>query len=76
MGPCTKAVSSLLMVRARGVKTIGLTGTDGGALGRVVDVHLNVPSPTTARIQEVHITVSHIICELVDVKLFQRPDAR
>ena len=59
-----------------GMTTIGFTGKDGGDVAKMVDYLLNVSSGSTPRIQEVHITVSHIICELVDVKLFQRPDAR
>jgi D-sedoheptulose 7-phosphate isomerase len=41
-----------------------------------VDYSLNVSSGNTPRIQEAHITASHVICELVDVKLFQKPDLR
>jgi len=59
-----------------GMTTIGFTGKDGGDIAKMVDYLLHVSSGSTPRIQEVHITVSHIICELVDVKLFQRPDAR
>jgi D-sedoheptulose 7-phosphate isomerase len=68
-GNSPNVLAAVEAARARGVKTIGLTGTDGGALGRVVDVHLNVPSPTTARIQEVHITLLHVLCDLVEQEL-------
>jgi len=51
-------------------KTIGLTGLRGGRLRRVVDLTLCVPSLDTARIQEGHITIGHIICRLVEEKLF------
>ncbi|HEX7485725.1 MAG TPA: D-sedoheptulose 7-phosphate isomerase [Vicinamibacterales bacterium] len=54
---------------ARGLVTIGLTARDGGALGRAADIHLNVPSPSTARAQEVHITILHVLCELVEQEL-------
>jgi D-sedoheptulose 7-phosphate isomerase len=56
--------------------TIGLTGRDGGDIGKLVDFHLNVAAKSTPRIQEVHITVGHVICEMVDFKLFQRPESR
>jgi D-sedoheptulose 7-phosphate isomerase len=59
-----------------GMTTIGLTGRDGGDIGRMVDFHLNVSSKSTPRIQEVHITVGHVICEMVDFKLFQRPEMK
>jgi len=46
--------------------TIGLTGRDGGMTGRLVDVHVNVPGSSTARIQEVHRAVLHVMCELIE----------
>ncbi len=49
-----------------GMVTIGLTGRDGGRLGPKVQYHLNVPHSLSARIQEVHIMVGHILCELAD----------
>lgn len=56
--------------------TVGLTGKDGGSIGKIVQHHLNVPSTSTPRIQEVHITVGHVICEMIDYMLFQRPGIR
>ncbi len=58
----------------QGVKTIGLTGADGGQLAGEVDLCLQVPSDQTPRIQEVHITIGHIICELVE-ELLTRTDS-
>jgi D-sedoheptulose 7-phosphate isomerase len=49
--------------------TVGLTGRDGGSLGPKVHYHLNVPHALSARIQEVHIMIGHILCELVDENL-------
>ena len=49
--------------------TVALTGGDGGKLGSMVQHHLNVPSPITARVQETHIMIGHILCELVDEHL-------
>jgi D-sedoheptulose 7-phosphate isomerase len=46
--------------------TVGLTGRDGGKLGSMVRYHLNVPHSLSARIQEVHIMIGHIVCELSD----------
>ena len=57
--------------RAIGMRTIGLTGGDGGALTGAVDVSLRVSaSPLSPRIQETHILIGHVICELVDRRLF------
>ncbi|HEX2342222.1 MAG TPA: SIS domain-containing protein [Vicinamibacterales bacterium] len=51
---------------AAGMTRIALTGRDGGALGRAADIHVNVPESSTARVQEVHRTILHAICELVE----------
>jgi len=57
--------------KKKGIVTIGLTGGDGGKLGAEVDHHLQVSaSRLSPRIQETHITIGHVICELVDCKLF------
>jgi len=60
------------MARSMGIKSVALTGKGGGLLADKADIVLNVDSKTTARIQEVHITVCHILCELVDHILFQK----
>lgn len=52
--------------KSMGLYTIGFTGRDGGKLARMVDLSIVVPSQKTARIQESHILMGHIICELVD----------
>jgi D-sedoheptulose 7-phosphate isomerase len=49
-----------------GMITVALTGRDGGALGSKAKYHLNVPHDLSARIQEVHIMIGHILCELAD----------
>lgn len=54
-----------------GLKTVALTGANGGELAKLADISLVVPSSVTARIQEAHITIGHIICELVEEALFK-----
>jgi D-sedoheptulose 7-phosphate isomerase len=49
-----------------GLITVGLTGHDGGKLGTRVQYHLNVPHKEAARVQEVHIMIGHVLCQLVD----------
>jgi D-sedoheptulose 7-phosphate isomerase len=49
-----------------GLRTVALTGGDGGEIAKLADVSLVVPSSVTARIQEAHITIGHIICELIE----------
>ncbi len=51
---------------ALGLRTIALTGRDGGALGAAAAIHINVPDASTARVQEVHMTVIHAVCALVE----------
>lgn len=53
-----------------GIKTIALAGRDGGRLGNAVDVALVVESGSTQRVQETHITIGHILCELVENALY------
>ena len=75
-GTSANVVKGLEAARKIGMVTIGLTGRDGGDVAKIVDHALNVTSTSTPRIQEVHITVGHVICEMVDFKLFQRPDMK
>jgi len=58
------------MAKVKGMITIGLTGTTGGNMKSLSDYLLNVPSTDTPRIQESHILLGHIICELVEEKLY------
>jgi D-sedoheptulose 7-phosphate isomerase len=55
--------------RERGVTVIGLSGDSGGQMRTACDLCLCVPSACTARIQEMHITIGHTICELVEERL-------
>jgi phosphoheptose isomerase len=65
-GASANVVAALGAARRAGLKTIALTGHDGGAVGRQADIHINVPSDSTPRIQEVHRTLLHVICDLVE----------
>jgi D-sedoheptulose 7-phosphate isomerase len=71
MGITTSGTSAnvnrgLERARESGLKTIGLTGRDGGMTGGLVDIHVNVPGATSAQVQEVHRTVLHVMCELIE----------
>jgi D-sedoheptulose 7-phosphate isomerase len=61
--------------RARGLRTIALLGKGGGKLATRVDVAIVVPSGATARVQEAHGTIVHVLCELVERTLFPEPPA-
>jgi len=65
-GDSVNVVKAVEMAKQRGTKTVGLTGGKGGKLAEVADLVLTVPSRSTPRIQEAHITVGHIICEIVE----------
>ncbi len=52
--------------------TVALTGKGGGKLKEVADILINVPSNDTPRIQESHILIGHIICELVEAAVFPK----
>ncbi len=69
-GNSENVIRGILKAEERGALTIAFTGRDGGRLKDVVHISFNVPSDKTSRIQEVHITVGHIICELVEHTLF------
>jgi len=68
-GESANVRAALESARARGMRTIALTGRDGGSIGRAANVHVNVPEASTARTQEVHRTILHAICELVEREL-------
>jgi len=61
---------ALKQAKKMGLKTIALSGGNGGEIVKVADYSLIVPSSVTARIQEAHITIGHIICELIEEASF------
>lgn len=69
-GNSANIVSAFKMAKQKEMITIGFTGFTGGALKEISDHLLNVPSTDTPRIQESHILLGHIICELVEEELF------
>lgn len=68
-GNSRNVVRAAEAARAAGVHVIGLLGKGGGALRELCDVPLVVPSQTTARIQEAHIFIGHVLCALVEESL-------
>jgi D-sedoheptulose 7-phosphate isomerase len=73
-GGSPNVLKAVEVARARGLKTIGLAGRDGGRLSKSVDLCLTVPHPETARIQEVHALLIHLFCEMIDGSL--HPESR
>ncbi len=68
-GTSPNVVEGLKMAAERGMTTVALTGRDGGEAGALADIHLNVPHEVTARVQEAHTVLLHVICELVEAGL-------
>ncbi len=69
-GVSPNVVEGLKAARELGLKTLALTGGDGGPVAAQADLALVVESKNTPRIQEVHITMIHILCDLIDYVLF------
>lgn len=68
-GNSQNVIAGIQQAKRMGLKTVSLTGCGGGALAKLTDISLIVPSSNTARIQESHICVAHAICELVENQL-------
>ena len=66
-GSSPNIVRAIAAANARGLTSIALTGRDGGEAGKLARVHVNVPEARTALAQEVHTTVLHVWCELIDL---------
>ena len=71
-GNSANVVKAFEAARKNQVFTIGMTGQSGGKMADLSGILLNVPSSITPRIQEVHMLMGHIICELVEEKLFPK----
>ncbi len=65
-GRSPNVVRALETAKARRLRRIGFTGRDGGAVAALVDVHVNVASPSAARVQEVQRTLLHAMCDLIE----------
>ncbi len=70
-GISASVIAAMRAARNGGMATVGFTGASGGTLVDHVDLCLCVPSHNTARIQEVHITAAHVVCEIVERTLFE-----
>jgi len=69
-GNSPNVLEAFAAARAKSMLTIGFTGQDGGKMNGRADVLFRVPSRMTPRIQETHITLGHVLCELIDRELF------
>jgi D-sedoheptulose 7-phosphate isomerase len=69
-GNSTNIVKAFDVARQKGIATVGFTGATGGVMKESSDYLINVPSQDTPRIQESHIMIGHIICQMVEEKIF------
>jgi len=69
-GNSANVVEAANMAHEKGLYVIGLLGADGGRLAMLVDLPIFVPAQDTARIQEAHILIGHILCDILESELF------
>ncbi|MFH1258951.1 MAG: D-sedoheptulose 7-phosphate isomerase [Elusimicrobiota bacterium] len=73
-GNSTNIIEGILAAKKKGATVIGFTGGNGGKMKKEVDFCLCIPTKSTPRIQEMHITVGHILCGLVEEEFFTKCD--
>jgi D-sedoheptulose 7-phosphate isomerase len=71
-GKSANVISAIKTAKEKGLYTVGFIGGDGGEMIELVDLALAVESMNTPRVQEVHILVGHLVCELVEYTLFAK----
>lgn len=69
-GNSANIIKAFEVAKAKGIATVAFTGASGGSMKPLSDLLINIPSSDTPRIQESHITIGHIICQLVEEKYF------
>src|SRR3989338_3860227 len=70
-GNSPNVIKGIETAKKKGAKTIAMTGETGGKLKGIADLLIAVPSNDTPRIQESHITIGHIICDILELELFK-----
>jgi D-sedoheptulose 7-phosphate isomerase len=68
-GASANVIAGLQYARSRGLKTIAFTGGSGGPVGAAADVHVNVPHDVTPRVQELHRTLIHAVCDVIEQQI-------
>jgi len=69
-GNSLNIIKAFESAKKKGITTVALTGRDGGEMAKMADVALVVPSNSTPRIQESHILIGHIICDIIEKETF------
>lgn len=69
-GNSVNIINAFLSAKAKGITTVALTGRDGGKMAQMADVAIIIPSNDTPRIQESHILIGHILCDIIEKEIF------
>lgn len=69
-GNSKNIINAFISAKERGITTVALVGRDGGEMAKMADIALVVPSDSTPRIQESHILIGHIICDIIEKEIF------
>ena len=69
-GNSVNIIKAFESAKKKGITTVALTGRDGGEMAKMADVALIVPSHATPRIQESHILIGHILCDIIEKEIF------
>ncbi len=69
-GNSQNVLNAFESAKARGITTVALVGRDGGKMGQMADYAIIIPSDKTPRIQESHLLVEHIICDIIEKEIF------
>ncbi|ABB43852.1 phosphoheptose isomerase [Sulfurimonas denitrificans DSM 1251] len=69
-GNSKNIINAFISAKKKGITTVALVGRDGGEMAKMADVALVVPSDSTPRIQESHILIGHIICDIIEKEIF------
>ena len=69
-GNSMNIIKAFASAKKKNITTVALTGRDGGEMAKIADIALIVPSDSTPRIQESHILIGHIICDIIEKEIF------
>ncbi len=69
-GNSLNLINAFEVAKNKGITTVALTGRDGGKMAKMADIALVVPSDSTPRIQESHILIGHILCDIIEKEIF------
>jgi D-sedoheptulose 7-phosphate isomerase len=73
-GNSRNVIRAMETAKSKSIYTVALTGASGGAMKKLADCRIGAPSDETPRIQECHILIGHIICEIAEIELFENAE--